>query len=177
MSVRRSPAVHNGPEPPVYQSNRTPEINRGTNDYRIGVRPIDRLLQFRNLLFTVAHGRKDIGKVAVPGEGLDDTAHGVGAGSTSSAAPYLLAAMVPAPYAMLPWVRVGPSSTTKTRLPAKRPGWSIKMGEAALNDGGFWVDQPDIGPNLVDILRVTGFDFIDEQDIGHAEVGFTRMIA
>src|SRR5574341_972183 len=52
-------------------------------------------------------------------------------GSTRVVAPACRAATVPAPYAMLPWVRVGPSSTTSTRLPASDgPGMRL-TGDAA----------------------------------------------
>lgn len=40
-----------------------------------------------------------------------------GCGFTISPALYLMAATLPAPKPMLPWVNVGPSSTTNTRLP------------------------------------------------------------
>src|SRR4030065_1464540 len=54
-----------------------------------------------------------------------------GRGSMISAAPYFLAATMPAPYFMPPWVRVGPSSMTRTRLPVIRPPSLTIVGELA----------------------------------------------
>src|SRR6185436_14662907 len=54
-----------------------------------------------------------------------------GLGSTRLAAPNFQAAATPAPYFISPWVRVGPSSTTRTRLPVIAPGVSTVKGEAA----------------------------------------------
>ena len=54
-----------------------------------------------------------------------------GRGSTISAAPYLRAATIPAPIFIPPCVRVGPSSTTRTRLPRIFSQPSTKMGLAA----------------------------------------------
>src|SRR4030042_3970939 len=54
-----------------------------------------------------------------------------GRGSMISAAPYFLAATIPAPYVIPPWVRVGPSSMTRTRLPVIRPPSLTMVGELA----------------------------------------------
>ncbi len=55
-----------------------------------------------------------------------------GRGSMSSAAPNCLAATVPAPYFISPWVSVGPSSTTSTFLPLMAAESSTVKGEAAI---------------------------------------------
>ena len=52
-------------------------------------------------------------------------------GSTISAAPCFIAARTPAPYFISPWVRVGPSSTARTRFPRIAAASSTKIGEAA----------------------------------------------
>ena len=59
------------------------------------------------------------------------TAHGLG--STRAAAPACRAATVPAPKDMPPWVKVGPSSTTRTRFPSiSGPGSSVTGDSASM---------------------------------------------
>src|SRR6266545_7724105 len=60
---------------------------------------------------------------------IEPTAYGLG--STKLVAPACLAATVPAPYGIPPWVSVGPSSTTRTRAPASDGPASRVTGEAA----------------------------------------------
>ena len=67
----------------------------------------------------VAHGRQKVLEGRVLGERLGQARPSrTGRGSTTSAAPKRLAATMPAPYVMPPWVSVGPSSTTATRFPS-----------------------------------------------------------
>ena len=47
-----------------------------------------------------------------------------------SAAPKRRAATTPAPKVMPPWVSVGPSSTTATRLPLISPPWRVSAERA-----------------------------------------------
>ena len=56
-----------------------------------------------------------------------------------AAAPAAVAATNPAPYGMEPWVIVGPSSTTSTRLSQMTEGSTTRTGEAAWITSAFGV--------------------------------------
>src|SRR6478736_405815 len=60
---------------------------------------------------------------------IEPTAYGMG--STMWAAPAVWAPTTPAPYVIDPCVRVGPSSTTRTRHPATAAGSSTVTGLSA----------------------------------------------
>ena len=85
-----------------------------------------------------------------------------------AAAPWRIAARTPAPYFISPWVRVGPSSTARTRLPRICSAPSTVRGDAASTTTAFTrllrtlARDPDFGSRVVPIIpdeaRTFGMD-------------------
>ena len=96
-------------------------------------------------------------------------------GSTISAAPKRLAATMAAPICISPWVKVGPSSMTRTRLPLISP--SRVSSESASTTTAFGAMRWMLSPQDLQLLRAGGIHLVDHHHVGHPQVRLAGIVA
>ena len=102
----------------------------------------------------------------VAAQRLGDRADRVRARVDELAAPAFCAATAPAPNVIPPWVSVGPSSTTSTRLPASGGPSASDTGEVARTIVASGLAAMTSLVSLCDLLGRGAVDLVDHDDVG-----------
>src|SRR3989339_1103773 len=168
--------VVGGPDRRLVELHEPGEVDGRADDDQVAGRGVDGLAQVRHLLVPVAHGGQDVRDVGVLLEGRLDGAHGVG----------------PGVYDLLgPGARGGHVSGAETHL-AVGQGRAVLYDQDALaldlgrvghgdrglgpQDLGLGVGGADVGLDQHDLVGLGGVHLVDDDQVGHAQVGLAGVV-
>jgi len=132
------PGIRSAPRGRFIDLEDARQIDGGGINYQVAIRSVDGCLQVLDLLLTITHRRELGADVGVAPIGLENGADRNGMRVDEGGCPEVPGGNRGGAERHFPCVRVGPSSTTKTRFPLIRSGSSTDTGDSARTISGFF---------------------------------------